>query len=449
MHTYFVQFKVVPTIDNEQYELAEGALAHCWVLENNPLTASTKAAFQIGKFDWKITSIEIPAIKVEEDHFTERDLGLEQFKKAQADGMAIFYTAWSRDKKTSAGPISLKSSYKADLQWFLNEQKKQMKRGRCLHYDAGHRCREFIRAHSIQERGLLSKITNTGHVYTLSADMSDLNKKHGLPMYKKKSIGNVSTFLGFCKEHDNELFKPIDDQYLIPNDQQVLLYAYRSLARELFVKENALTCLNRWVNKTDHEFMRQYLETYNASVEFGFNNLKRHKLLYDSSLRSNSFHDVRYVLFLSNDNPTIAFSGLLYPDFDFMGRLLQDLGNHKDKLELITFCSAPMARGWGYLFSWHNASSNICKEYMQSLATMMYEGHNISDLLFRMVILNCENCAISPEWWDALSEKQREAVTAAGASNIHPFSLLKNTYLSEGLEGVSGWNFESVISNMD
>ena len=77
------------------------------------------------------------------------------------------------------------------------------------------------------------------------------------------------------------------------------------------------------------------------------------------------------------------------------------------------------------------------------------EGNDVSDFLFRMVILNCENCAISPEWWESLSENQREEISSAGTSNAHPFTPIKNTYLSEGLEGVSGWHFGTVISNMD
>lgn len=449
MNTYFLQYQVIPTVDNEQYELAEGASAHCWVLENNPQTAATKAAFQISKFDWEITNLETPPIEVKEEDFAERDLGLEQFKKAQVDGMAIIYLGWARDKKTSAGPIALKSSYKANLQEFLKEQKKQRNRGRCLHYDAGHRCREIINAHSIQKRGLLSVISQKGHVYTLAAEMSDLKNNFGIPEYKKKGINNVSTFLGFCKQHDNSLFKPIDDQNLIPTDQQVMLYAYRSIARELFVKENVLNLLKRWVKKTEHKFMKQYLEDYNAATAFGYKNLERHKVIYDKSLKSRSFHDVRYVLFLSNEKPTVAFSGLLYPDFDFMGRQLQNLGNHQEQLQLITFCSAPMINGWGYLFSWHITSSSVCTEYMRSLATMMHEGNPVGDLLFRMVILNCENCAISPEWWELLSEKQRKEIMMAGVSNMHPFTPMKSNYLCEGLEGVSGWHFDSVMSNMD
>lgn len=186
MNTYFLQFKVIPTTENEQYELAEGALAHCWVLENDPQTAAAKAVFQISKFDWEISNLEIPPIEVEEENFAERDLGLEQFKKAQLSGIAITYVAWSRDKKTSAGPIALKSSYRADLQGFLNDQKKQRNRGRCLHYDAGNRCHEIIHAHSIQKSGLLSAISQNGHVYTLAAEMSDLKKKLWHPHIQKE-----------------------------------------------------------------------------------------------------------------------------------------------------------------------------------------------------------------------------------------------------------------------
>ena len=54
MKTYFLQFKVVPTADNEHFLLADGALAACWVRENDPQTAYAKAAFQVSKYDWRI-----------------------------------------------------------------------------------------------------------------------------------------------------------------------------------------------------------------------------------------------------------------------------------------------------------------------------------------------------------------------------------------------------------
>jgi hypothetical protein len=93
----------------------------------------------------------------------------------------------------------------------------------------------------------------------------------------------------------------------------------------------------------------------------------------------------------------MAFSGVLYPDYDFEGQLLQDLSQLKEHLELLTFCSAPTARGWGFLFAWHESS---CYRFVQSLAEAA-RSQPLEDLLFRMA-LSCENHAISPQWWESL-----------------------------------------------
>jgi hypothetical protein len=44
-------------------------------------------------------------------------------------------------------------------------------------------------------------------------------------------------------QHDKEIFEPIDDRLLIPTDRQALLYAYRSICREPFVKESSFRVL--------------------------------------------------------------------------------------------------------------------------------------------------------------------------------------------------------------
>jgi hypothetical protein len=72
-------------------------------------------------------------------------------------------------------------------------------------------------------------------------------------------------------------------------------------------------------------------------------------LQYDNSLRRELYADIKYVLFISQQRPNIAFSGLFYPDFDVIGNQLQDLGDHDQELQLITMCSSPMANNkWGF-----------------------------------------------------------------------------------------------------
>lgn len=449
MKTYFVQFKVVPTVDNEHFYLAEGALAACWIVEHDLHAAYAKAAFYVSKYDWKIVEVETSPVEVTKEHFIDRDIGLEQYNKAQEEGLSVFYVAWAKDKKTTIGPIAIRPSYRPDISLIIKKQKQANMNGRCLHYDSGKGCGQIIHAHSIQKKQSLSSISREGHIYKPSTNMSTLKKNKGKPAYEKCGINNVSTFLGFCKKHDNELFESIDNLPLSPTDHQVSLYAYRSLCRELFVKENVLDLLEDRLNSIkDQNVIKDLLYSFKIGTEFGLTNLKEHKSRYDESLKRKTYSDIRYALFISKQKPTITFSGLFYPDFDFMGRHLQNLGDRKNRLELITICSSPMLSGWGFLFSWHHTSAMVCTEFMRSLSTMIHDGYDIGDLLFRMVISNCENHAISPEWWESLPENHRKQITERVSLMANSFSMTQPTYLYKGLEGIAHWHFDSVISNM-
>lgn len=253
------------------------------------------------------------------------------------------------------------------------------------------------------------------------------------------------------QKHDNELFEPIDNDLLIPTDQQVLLYSYRSLCRELFVSENALELVNNQLEKgVKQDAIKNMLSGYVTGKSFGLENLKRHKRDYDKSLLSKSYSDIRYVIFLSSQKPIIAFSGLFYPDFDFLGRELQNLGDQTQDLQLLTFCSAPIKNGWAYLFAWHEKSSKVCIDFMRSLATMIYDNKkSLSDHLFRLAITNCENLAISPKWWEKLNEDIKEKIEDRATLMADILAVTEQSYLMEGLEGISAWKFENIISNMD
>jgi hypothetical protein len=386
---------------------------------------------------------------VTKDDFINADIGLKHFNTAQDEGVSIVYIAVSKDGKTEKGPIELGLSYKYDIADYVNQIKLNKNKGRCLHYYCGDRCNEIISAHSIQKNQSLDSIAETGHVYTLSKDIGSLKRNQGKLKYVKRGVNQVSTFLGFCGRHDNELFEAIDDFVLSPTDQQVFLYAYRSLCRELFVKENTISLIGKQLNNNVSNTVRDFLRKFKKGTEFGLNNLKRHKTEYDNSLRNKLYQDIRYVLFITHEKPFIAFSGLLYPQYDFLGRQLQDLANHNENLDLITFCTAPADSGCGVLFSWHNSSSSSCVEFMKSLATMMHDKANLGDLIFRLIVSNCENLAFSPNWWESLSTNDREQVESSASSTANIFSSMNAKYLMEGLEGIVQWKFDGVISNME
>ena len=121
MKIFFLQFRVVPHNINENFELVDGALASCWIKDDNQQSAYIKAEFYVSKYDWDIVSIESLPIEVSKEDFVERDIGQEQFCKAQEEGIAIVYTGLAKDGKTIAGPIKINSSYKFSLFDYINK----------------------------------------------------------------------------------------------------------------------------------------------------------------------------------------------------------------------------------------------------------------------------------------------------------------------------------------
>jgi len=449
MKTYYMVIDVFPIRKNEHFELIKSAQANCWIIENDPHSAFAKASFHISRDDFKIIKIDMLPVVVTKEDFLDRDIGLEQYIKAQDNGIAIFYVACARDRKISQSFITIKPSYKFNYGGFLQKHKQLKNSGRCLHYDGNSTCKEIINAHSIQKNQMLSMIAENGHVYMLSVNKDSSNNYKPMLSYKKFGINKSSTFLGFCKKHDNELFQDIDNFFLRPTHKQVFLYAYRSLCREFFVKSNSLNLLDNQIQATyDNEAIRNLFTDMKLGTSHGFEDLKKHKSMYDALLQEKSYNDIKYVLFISKQKPNLALSGLFYPDFDFMGNYLQDLGDTSIELQLIAVCSAPLETGWGLLFAWHKSSSNVCVDFMRSLATVVHDGKKLNDLLFRFAI-NFENLAISPRWWEPLSTFHKEQIISYTSLTADVLSLTQPSYLTEGLEGIIDWEFYKVISHMD
>jgi len=450
---YYMIFSVTPTKQNQEYKNIESATVYCWIKSTDFQSSYIKATFFIEKSDWIIKENTQKPIEVIEDDFIGQEIGLEHFLKAQSKTESLLYIAES-DKVTAPTKVELQSSYKFDMSKFLKRLNNISKEGRCLHYQAGDRCNEIIKAHSIQNNGVLSKIANEKKViYALSKNMSDFEKNDGNLGFRKYSIHKFSIFRGFCGNHDNDLFKPIDTSYFKSgNQQQVFLYAYRSLAKELFDKENALTL---WVDiledVKDNIGLSKSISLQIDGTKNSLNSLNIQKKIYDDVLKNETYDDMRCVSFNSTDESIMAFSNILYPDYDFMGNIIQDLSNTntKNTFDLITFCSVPIEKGWSFIFSWHKSSDNSCLAFIQSLKEMMKQEYSLGDLLFKFILLNSENFAFSPTWWESLSEDNQKEISQAISNMMHPTMAIREHYSMNGLDNISNWDFETIDHNLN
>ncbi len=101
---------------------------------------------------------------------------------------------------------------------------------KCL--EPGMQCRQpAIRAHSIQNRRIITLLQENNHVLAWQPRFSVDHLDIGL-----RTVGrnDASTFTGFCNHHDTELFKPLDTKPLDVGDrEQLFLLAYRGITCEL------------------------------------------------------------------------------------------------------------------------------------------------------------------------------------------------------------------------
>jgi hypothetical protein len=137
MNTFYLVLGVVPRPENPHANKVEGALASCWVCDDDPAAALTMASFKVRQQLWEIVNVEDPPIKVTDEDYLHKKIGLERYKLAQVQGISMVFAAWPKDGKSSCGPIELKNADDFIRSEYLSEIGALKRKGRCLHFDAG------------------------------------------------------------------------------------------------------------------------------------------------------------------------------------------------------------------------------------------------------------------------------------------------------------------------
>lgn len=444
---YFTKYSVVPDRNNPQMKELRYAWAYTMVVADDENTVLAKSNFLILRSGWLEPQIELPPRIVQPLDFIGQQREMVHFEKAIKFGHSVYFVAHSDSCGESfEQPLETSSGINIPQMW--KDKKRIAKKKRCLHFNAGSECDQIISAHSVQKKRSLSAIAENGHVYQVSP--SAFRKQNDRKaVYSLIGINKATTFLGFCKFHDNALFKPIDDFDLKPDEEQAVLYAYRSLCREIFVKQNAIEQAEQVLqHNPDINPANRFL--FNGSKtgnQIGLASLMNAKDLFEDVLKTSKWQDIKYTAFVINDAPNMAFSGGLFPDFDFLGNQLQDIIDISTPNHVITFCSAPIANGWAMIFTWHEAHDWCCSRFMESFKKVIREGQNPGTVLFRFIVQNCENIAFKPSWFDNLAEKQRAEIEGGILARADSLTAVNPEYLTGGFDGAVCWKIAGVSTN--
>lgn len=125
----------------------------------------------------------------------------------------------------------MKSRSKELLSKIEMKRKKKIKKEyqyKCCHYD----CTEpAIQSHVISKSAILAPLANaTNEMYHFVADIESNPNKC---VFKEKHIDNISSFPGYCKKHDEDIFREVDQGSAV-NAKFVNLSVMRVLKKRIF-----------------------------------------------------------------------------------------------------------------------------------------------------------------------------------------------------------------------
>jgi hypothetical protein len=205
----------------------------------------------------------------------------------------------------------------------------------CFHKD--NECSsKIIRAHSIQNNKILSKISDVGEVLYPFSD-----SEMGISL-KRQGKKSASTFTGFCGFHDNHIFKSIENRdYLKGDKEQNFLFAYRTLAKEYHAKKELLNFLEftldeikiEEVDPISCENFRRLLFATRTVLD----GLSMAKNIFNNSLDKNKYEIIYTKTFEFYEECHLAASSVLTPERDLLGKIINDFSKINEDINFYRF----------------------------------------------------------------------------------------------------------------
>lgn len=261
-----------------------------------------------------------------------------------------------------------------------------------------------IRAHSVQNAAVMDLLQRAGHVKVLTHDHR--NADSFALIWRDVGRNLATTFEGFCSAHDAALFAPIDTRPFDSADrEQLFLYAYRAVARELHTQIEVAT-------RTQSMYQQRVAAGIDSGNEPGLAGMMAveqmvsaystymYKAELDEALLNRKFNALTHeIVLLVPQTPAIAASVF----FDLDTRRYQD---DAPRAALNIF---PISRDETVaIFSFTDADTEPVREYISYI--LAADGAYQKYLISRLLLLHAENFVVAPALFDAWSQSKRDAI---------------------------------------
>ena len=267
----------------------------------------------------------------------------------------------------------------------------------------GDKCEQTaIRAHSIPSSSVLSCLADNGHVV-----MPQFKLKMPPPAeiyFARVGRNKATTFTGLCAQHDNDIFRSIDDGLPDLGDpSHLFLLAYRAVLREFHVcLQNALRFQSTYQKRVavglspgtepcDYGmFATEHL--CNAYECLGY------KQQFDQFLLANDWSELRHYIIVLKDQPaSIAVSSMFS---------LDDVD--APEVPRVSLSVFPSDNDVMVAFSALSSDARFVAAYLDRILNS--DGHFQKYLLSKLILQSCDNFVMAPKYYDSLSLDRKDAL---------------------------------------
>ena len=331
----------------------------------------------------------------------------------------------------------------------------QLNKGYCSHPDAGcGKCSDrVIKAHTVQRRGGLAAIAEGGHVISTESAGRDIFKNDGRFIPSKVGLRSASTFMGFCNQHDTEMFRPVETQSVELNPKALFLLAFRAISYELYMKKFQLYSIKH-LRELDagipFELQAEFqtiVHSYECGVLRGMEDVLRWKDQYDTIFCKELLDDHRYfVVEFSHVLPVVG-CGAFYPEFDFHGKALQRISHGNATHEHVTFNLAVLNGRSVIVLGWTEGSSGPAMKFAHSFEELpdTQKPNATIQLGFEYV----GNLFTKPSWWDDLPDNDKTSLLVRMSSGIGLGGSKRknNCLIPDGNDYTQGVNVVNIVKS--
>jgi hypothetical protein len=291
------------------------------------------------------------------------------------------------------------------LQQFIGEVRREGRSKTCFAAD-GNCSSTIVKAHSIQNNRILTRLADNGEVIQLKHDIRK-EEFEIAPMLVGRRVASVAT--NFCGMHDANIFLPIEQHNYTPGDfQQEFLFAYRAYAREYHVKLEQAIMFKYALKKLDTTSGKEVIADGLQGTEIALKEMEPYRTIFNQARQRSDFTQIHTYRAEFRLPCPIAASSSFALEHDLNDRLVNDLGDLNTSLKPLMLTAFPQDTKTHVLISCFRKDKKDYACIPKQILSRTKAEQKI--IISNIILAHVENLFVSPSWWESKPKSTQASI---------------------------------------